>query len=231
MKHIESPYRVLILGSSGALGSAFMEHFTADPRCSFVLGLHRQSSPSLDYLNESSIEDAAHTLASQEPFHLIIHTIGALHREGMMPEKKLDELTGDNLREALAVNTIGPALALKHFSKLLSKTGSSMIFLSAKVASIEKSDFGGWYAHKISKTGMNMLIKTASIEFKRTHPHLALLALYPGMVTSGFSRPFGGDRKGKTPQQSVEEMLKVLSQLSEADTGSFLAYDGSPIPW
>lgn len=60
-----------------------------------------------------------------------------------MPEKKLDDLNVSQLSELMNINAIGPALTIRHFSKLLDPQNSIMVTLSAKVGSIEDNRLGG----------------------------------------------------------------------------------------
>lgn len=48
------------------------------------------------------------------------------------------------------VNTLGPALVLRHFLPLLDPRGA-MAMLSAKVGSIGDNRLGGWYAYRASR--------------------------------------------------------------------------------
>ena len=43
-----SQYQALVLGASGAIGSAFVSHFQNDAACSLVVGLSRQSDLHFD---------------------------------------------------------------------------------------------------------------------------------------------------------------------------------------
>jgi hypothetical protein len=76
-----------------------------------------------------------------------------------------------------------------------------------------------------------MLIKTASIEFTRTKPHTALVALHPGTVNSGLSKPFKGEQIGRPPLDAAQDMLNVLLSLSKEDSGTFISYSGERLPW
>jgi hypothetical protein len=55
-----------------------------------------------------------------------------------------------------------------------------------------------------------------------------------GTTDTDLSKPFQKNVKPEklfTRAFSVSSMLEVLDSLKEEDTGSFLAYDGKPIPW
>ncbi|QWE18296.1 SDR family NAD(P)-dependent oxidoreductase [Polynucleobacter corsicus] len=231
MPLIPIPFRALVIGSSGTIGTAFVELLQADPECTEVFGIHRSSASPIDYQDLSTIEEAAKTFAGEAPFQLIINTIGILHSADWMPEKKLDDLNAQQLQTLLQVNTIGPGLTIKYFSKLLDPAGSVMATLSAKVGSIEDNRLGGWFSYRASKAALNMLIKTASIEFARTKPNTALVALHPGTVNSRLSKPFKGEQIGRPALDAASDMLAVLLSLQKTDSGSFLSYSGEKLPW
>ena len=203
----------------------------ASPDCEHVCGLHRHSAQPMNYQDLATIESAAASLIQEGPFQLIINTIGVLHSERWMPEKKLDDLNAEQLQILMQTNAIGPGLTIKHFSKLLDPAGSVMATLSAKVGSIEDNRLGGWFSYRASKAALNMLIKTASIEFARTKPNTALVALHPGTVNSRLSKPFKGEQIGRPALEAASDMLTVLLSLQKTDSGSFLSYSGEKLPW
>jgi NAD(P)-dependent dehydrogenase (short-subunit alcohol dehydrogenase family) len=226
-----NPFRALVIGSSGTIGSAFMALLAQDPDCSSVIGIHRNSEHPIDYEHPETIEASAKELSSLGPFQLIINTIGVLHSENWMPEKKLDDINPDQLLSLMKTNAIGPALTIRHFSKLLDPQHSVMVNLSAKVGSIEDNRLGGWYSYRASKAALNMLIKTASIELARTKPNTALIALHPGTVKSNLSKPFRGEEIGREPMDAAADMLGVIKGLNNENTGCFFSYSGEKLPW
>jgi NAD(P)-dependent dehydrogenase (short-subunit alcohol dehydrogenase family) len=231
MNLVPNPFRALIIGSSGTIGSAFQELLERHPACQAVYGIHRKSPNPIDYDDLNTIESSAKSLLKEGPFQLIINTIGVLHSDQWMPEKKLDDLNSEQLLKLLQINAVGPGLTIKHFSKLLDPAGSVMASLSAKVGSIEDNRLGGWYSYRASKAALNMLIKTAAIELSRTKPNSALLALHPGTVNSRLSQPFKGQQIGRPPLDAVQDMLDVLLAVKKQDSGSFISYAGERLPW
>jgi len=224
-------YRALVIGASGAIGAALLRQLAADGRCGLALGLHRQSQPAIDFDDEAGIAQAAAALAPQGPFHLIVNAAGVLHSQGRMPEKKLGDLGYAQLEATFRANTFGPALLLRHFSPLLDRRRAVLAVLSAKVGSIGDNRLGGWYSYRASKAALNMLVKTAAIELRRSQPQTVLVALHPGTVASPLSRPFKGEQIGRAPDMAAAEMLQVLDALGPADSGAFVAYDGQRLPW
>lgn len=223
-------YCALVIGASGGIGAAFVQALSLDPDCGLVLGLHRQSTPAIDFDYEASVAEAAQAVAKQGPFHLIIHAAGILHSASFTPEKKLGDLNYAQLEATFRANTFGPALVLRHLSPLLSTERSSMVFLSAKVGSIGDNRLGGWYSYRASKAALNMLVKTASIELRRTKPQTCVLAMHPGTVQSRLSQPFGS-AAARPAEDAVRDMLNVIRTRGPEHSGQFAAYNGEGLPW
>ena len=230
MNSLGEGYRALVIGASGALGAAFCELINEDPRCSVVRELGRNSAPGLDLEKPDSIARAAAELAEEAPYQLILHAAGLLHREDIKPEKSYTSIEADALQAIFQVNTLGPALVLRHFLPLLDPRGA-MAVLSAKVGSIGDNRLGGWYAYRASKAALNMLIKTAGIELARTRPQTRLLTLHPGTVISGLSQPFKGASAARPASLAARELLSLIDRLAPADSGDFFAYNGERLPW
>lgn len=224
-------FRALVIGASGGIGAALVEQLRAQEHCGQVVCLHRQSQPPLDFTNEDSIAQAAEVMKELGPFHLIINATGVLHTADFMPEKKLADLQYAQMQATFLVNTFGPALLLRHFVPLLDKQRAVMAMLSAKVGSIEDNRLGGWYSYRASKAALNMMVKTAAIELKRTHPDAVLFALHPGTVNTALSQPFRGASIGRPVAQAASEMLAVINSMQPAQSGGFYTYAGDMLPW
>ena len=230
MASLDDGYRALVIGASGALGTAFCEWLKQDPRCAGVRELGRNTVPELDLERPATIANAATELAAEAPYQLIIHAAGLLHRDRIKPEKSYSAIEPEALQAVFQVNTLGPALVLRHFLPLLDPQGA-MAMLSAKVGSIGDNRLGGWYAYRASKAALNMLIKTAAIELARTRPHSRLLSLHPGTVVSALSQPFRGATSARPADVAADQLLSLIDQLTPADSGQFFAYDGERLPW
>ncbi|MBE7219847.1 MAG: SDR family oxidoreductase, partial [Caulobacteraceae bacterium] len=159
---------------------------------------------------------------------------GLLHEGARGPERALKALDPAWLARSFALNTIGPALAFKHFAPLLPRQGRSVIgALSARVGSISDNRAGGWYGYRASKAALNMIIRCAAIEIARSRPEALCVGLHPGTVDSGLSQPFqSGVAPGKlfTPAHAAERLLAVVDGLDAAASGRCFAWDGAEIP-
>lgn len=231
MQSFPSGYRALVIGASGGIGAALVAALREDPRCAQVVELGRATQPALDLAEPASIERAAAELAGQGAFQLIVSAAGVLHDESFMPEKRLADLNPAQLLATFQVNTFGPALLLRYFCGLLDRQRGVLAMLSAKVGSIGDNRLGGWYSYRASKAALNMLIKTAAIEVRRSQPNAVLLALHPGTVNSALSQPFRGAEIGRPAAVAAHDLLRVIDSLGPEASGSFHAYDGQPLPW
>ena len=225
-------YRAAVIGASGAIGSALVQALQADPRCAQVHALARSGTPSFDLTDEGSIAAAAVRLREAGALHVVVCATGVLSLGPHSPEKRLADLDPATLAQALAVNTIGPALVLKHFFDLLPlKERSLMAVLSARVGSIGDNRKGGWYAYRASKAALNQLLHTAAIEVARKRPLAVLAALHPGTVQSALSAAIIGDTEATTPPAAAANLLRVLDGLQAEQSGGFFAWDGTAVAW
>ncbi len=224
-------YRALIIGSTGGIGSAFVQWLTADPRCAAVVQLSRQSIPALDLHSPDSITACMKSLDEHDLFHLIIVATGVLHTPTFGPEKKLADISYEKLSTIFTINTFAPAFMLPHLTQRLDPQRGLIAVLSAKVGSITDNRLGGWYSYRASKAALNMVIKTAAIELKRIAPSCVLVALHPGTVNSSLSKPFGGEATGTPAAEATRDMLDVLNSLKPEDSGTFVTYSGERLPW
>ena len=231
MQSFPDGFKAVVIGASGAIGAAMMRHLQADPRCGSVIGLGRETTPSIDFHDEASVGAAAITLASRGPYHLVVNATGVLHTTRFAPEKRLSQLDFTQMAETFQVNAFGPAMVLAKFAPLLDRQRAVLAVISAKVGSIEDNRLGGWYSYRASKAALNMLLKTAAIEVQRTQPNAVLVALHPGTVNSTLSAPFRGAEIGRPAAAAAADLLRVIDGLKSEQTGSFFSYKGEQLPW
>ena len=216
----------LVIGATGGLGAALVAALHGTP----VHALGRSSDPPLDLTDEPSIAAAAVRLLVHAPFSRIVVATGALSIGGTGPEKRLADLDPAVMARAFAINTIGPALLIKHFTALLPREGRSVLaVLSARVGSIGDNRLGGWYSYRASKAGLNQVVRTAAVEVARRRPEAVLLALHPGTVRTKLSAPFTAADQGMAAAEAARRLLLVMDQATES--GVFLDYGGAVVAW
>ncbi|WP_343211915.1 SDR family NAD(P)-dependent oxidoreductase (plasmid) [Aliisedimentitalea scapharcae] len=217
--------RALVVGASGGIGQALAKELVFR---GYRVACLSRSQDGLDIACETNVSEKLGRL--QAKFDLIVVATGVLSSK-RGPEKSLLALSADEMANLFAVNTIGPALVLKHAKRLLPKDRRAVFaVLSARVGSIGDNRLGGWYSYRASKTALNQIIRTASIELKRTHKHLVCAALHPGTVATEFTQNYSR-HKTVPPQQAASNLLNVIDTLTPDNSGQFFDWAGKEIQW
>lgn len=232
----------VVIGASGGIGAALVSALAGSEAYAPVFALSRAGaycpqgvrSQPIDLSDEATIAAAAAKVGEAGPVGMVIVATGILHQASVSPEKTLQALDPAAMASVFAVNTIGPALVAKHFVPLLAPRGRCVFAaLSARVGSIGDNRLGGWYTYRASKSALNQILRTLSIEVARTRPEAIVVGLHPGTVASALSRPFRPDPNAEgvfQPEESAAHLLCVLNGLGADDTGGVFAWDGSKIP-
>jgi NAD(P)-dependent dehydrogenase (short-subunit alcohol dehydrogenase family) len=220
----------LVIGAAGGIGAALTAALSARPDFDRVVGLSRSSEIPIDISDEASIAAAAAQFSGAE-IRLIIIATGLLSGQGISPEKSLRDINGDALARAFLINTIGPALVLKHFLPLLPRTGKSVCAaISARVGSISDNRLGGWYGYRAAKSALNQVMRTASVEIARSRPDAVCVALHPGTVATPLSGPFAKSGLDlQSPNEAATRLLSVIDRLAADSNGQFFDHMGVPI--
>ncbi|XP_019475234.1 uncharacterized protein LOC100540290, partial [Meleagris gallopavo] len=166
-----------------------------------------------------------------------------INNAGIVRANTLDTETLKDMSEVYTTNTIAPLLLSQAFLPMLKKAaqgspGSGMS--CSKAAIINISSIGGsiremylWEAiqavcYRCSKAALNMLTRCQSMGYQE-HGILCV-TFHPGWVQTDMGSE-GGDKPPLTVDASVGGMLKVLSKLSEKDSGTFLDWEGNVVAW
>ena len=224
----------LVIGASGGIGAALFEALNAGGVHAPVIAASRRGVPGVDLLDEASVARLASAVAETAvPLRLVIMATGALDREGCLAEKSLKQLSADAMLRSFALNSVGPALVLKHLLPLIPGEGRCVVAaLSARVGSIGDNRLGGWYSYRASKAALNQLIHTAAIEVRRRSSGAICVALHPGTVDTRLGDGYA--RRGlevQSPALAAARLLSVIDALTPADSGGFFDHHGLSISW
>lgn len=219
--------RALVVGASGGIGAALVAELHG--RGAEVVGLSR-SGDGLDVTVEASV--AAAFGALEPGFDLVVVATGALVLGGVGPEKSLKAVTAEGLAAQFAVNAIAPALVMKHALRLMPRDRvSRLAVLSARVGSIGDNALGGWYGYRAAKAALNQLVRTASVEARRTHPLSVFVSLHPGTVETGLAPALRAGHPSVAPEMAAGNLLRVLEALGPGQSGGFYDWKGEVVPW
>ena len=249
----------LVVGASGGIGKALV-HLLASADASEgenrdkVIALSRNGYKdatwpdnvtvvSLPEHNERGIAAFVNDLRTKSiRVKLAIIATGVLHNDrlGLRPEKRLEDISEEALATYFAVNSTMPALWMKYLVSVMVKESPSIVCISARVGSISDNKLGGWYGYRASKAALNMLVKTAAVEYTRRLKEPLLMCYHPGTVDTGLSAPFQKNVKAKklfTPEFTANQLLTHLSKLSESrhlngnESCHFIDWDGKVVTW
>jgi NAD(P)-dependent dehydrogenase (short-subunit alcohol dehydrogenase family) len=223
----------VVIGASGGIGAAVAAALEASTTFDVVhrFGRSLPGDGRLDLEDEASIAAAAGRVGTG--LGLVFVATGVLHN-GQEPERTYKAMTAEHLLRDYRINTVGPALVMKHFAPLMPRDRRAVFAtLSARVGSIGDNRLGGWHSYRASKAALNMLLRNLAVELGRSHPQAVVAGLHPGTVDTALSTPFQkGVAEGKlfTPTYSAERLLAVLEGLTPADSGGVFAWDGARVP-
>ena len=169
-------------------------------------------------------ENAAVTLANfikDRPIDILISNAGV-----GSSNQHFQAVSSTRWLEVLKVNLIAPLLITQAIIKNVKISSAKKIyFLSSQLGSIEDNKSGGMYIYRSSKTGLNQVAKSLSIDLKAYG--ITVVALHPGWVKTDM----GGPNAPVSIDESVEGMIRVIDTTDIKDTGKFLNYDGKELPW
>ena len=231
---------ILIAGSSGAIGKEFTRFYSDDPNVEKIITLSRKinnfahkkiQSIEIDYSKEETFKNLE-KIVDLESISTIIIATGILHTDQIKPEKSINSIDFESLKDVFQVNVFGPILLVKKLLPLIKKSqGVKIVFLTARVGSISDNEIGGWYSYRSSKSALNMMISNLSIELQRANKEHIVIGIHPGTVKSNLSEPFLRHVKHNifSPRESVELMSQVISNISQKDSGKCFDFLGKVV--
>lgn len=176
---------------------------------------------SLDLTRDESIEALKRALADQ-PIDLLINNAGVYGPKSL----QLGNVDRETWLEVLNVNTVAPLLLVQALlPNVLAGQLKKIAILSSKVGSISDNGSGAGYMYRSSKTAVNQVVKSLSIDL--ASQQVTVLALHPGWVKTRM----GGPNALIDCEESVRGLRNVIESATLAQSGSFTAFDGQNIDW
>ena len=227
---------VLITGANRGLGLGFVKSFleknvnvictTRNISGSKELLEYKKKHPDnleileLDLVKENS-ENTLSDLLSDKPIDILINNAGVGNSN-----QHFGSVSSKAWVEVLKVNLIAPLMITQSIIENVKKSSAKKIyFLSSQLGSIKENTSGGMYIYRSSKTSLNQVVKSLSVDLK-AHG-ITVVSLHPGWVKTDM----GGPNAPVSIEESIEGMMKVIKATDIRDTGRFLNYDGRELPW
>jgi NAD(P)-dependent dehydrogenase (short-subunit alcohol dehydrogenase family) len=227
-------YQVLITGANRGIGLEFTQQYAQDgwnvlaccrePQHASALQALATAQTNirilhLDVADFSQIDALALQLKDEKIDVLI-------NNAGVFPDSSLSDADTENWLQAFKINSIAPMKMATAFTPHIAKSElKKLATLSSKMGSMADNTSGGSYIYRSTKTAVNMVMKSLSIDLKPAE--IAVVTLHPGWVQTDM----GGSNALINTQTSVAGLRKVIENLTLSNTGRFIAYDGKEIAW
>ena len=228
------PHQVLITGANRGLGLEFTQQYAADDWNVLACCRHPQSALDLQALAKVNpnitiqpLDVADFAQIDALALQLKDERIDVLiNNAGVYPASSFGDTNYEAWAEGFKVNSMAPLKMAEAFVQHLTRSQLKKIAtLSSKMGSLDDNTSGESYSYRSSKTAVNMVIKSLSIDLK---PYgISVVTLHPGWVQTDM----GGSNALISAHTSVSGLRKVIESLSLESTGKFIAYDGKAIPW
>ncbi|MDH5546938.1 MAG: SDR family oxidoreductase [Gammaproteobacteria bacterium] len=174
----------------------------------------------LDMNNFEQIQALAKTI--EEPIDILVNNAG---RYGSM-QQRFNDVDVDDWIKTFRVNTIAPYQMVEAFIEHLERGERKLIAtLTSKMGSIDDNGSGSCYIYRSSKTALNAVVKSLSIDLKSRG--ITCTLHHPGWVKT----EMGGPNAEISTAESVAKMFAIMDRVTIKNSGRFFDIDGSVIPW
>ncbi|MCP4878040.1 MAG: SDR family oxidoreductase [Gammaproteobacteria bacterium] len=227
---------ILITGANRGIGLELTEQFAQDgwqvlaccrnPGGATQLQALAERDPSteihaLDVTNYTQMTSLADQLGNR-PIDILLSNAGIYGSKGV----GFGEVDAEEWRQVLEVNTIAPLMLVQAFVEQVASSQQKLVaVISSKVGSIADNSSGGSYVYRSSKTAVNQVVKSLSIDLASRD--IGVISLHPGWVKTDM----GGANAEISTDDSVSGLKNILQSAGLAQSGQFIEFNGNSIPW
>uniref|UniRef100_A0A670YPW9 C-factor n=1 Tax=Pseudonaja textilis TaxID=8673 RepID=A0A670YPW9_PSETE len=227
-----NPRSVLVTGSNRGIGLELVKQLVGkrDPpewifaTCRDPEGPGAKVSPGR---NQLGVNNLALVTGKASGLNLLFNNAG------IVKPSSLESETPENMLEVYNTNVVGPMVFLPLLRKAskesllkgMSCSKAAIINVSSDCGSITNImawDIGQIPNYRCSKTALNMLNRCQSLQYAQDEI-LCVRNFSPHKINTSTT--------GISNLDGVQNILKTLARLSEKETGTFVNWDGKPLPW
>ena len=180
----------------------------------------------LDVTSDASVEELAQALLGR-PIDLLINNAGVIGPEAAHQSSENMDFPG--FLATLDANVLGPLRVTQAvLPNLRASKDAKVAVISSRMGQFDSGNFGGasgFVAYRASKAAASKVFQCLAADLAPEGISVAIL--HPGWVRTEMGGP-GADIE---VSESVAGIRNLLTNLHVADTGRFMAYDGTVLAW
>ena len=227
---------ILITGANRGIGLELARQFAEDGWMVLACCRNPADAGQLQALGERGLAIELHALdvtdyqqmtaladqLANRPIDILLSNAGIYGSKGV----GFGGVDAQEWRQVLEVNTIAPLMLVQAFVEQVAASQQKLVaVISSKVGSIADNSSGGSYVYRSSKTAVNQVVKSLSIDL--SDRGISVISLHPGWVQT----EMGGPNAEISTAQSVSGLKSILQTAGPAQNGQFIEFNGDSIPW
>jgi len=237
---------VLVTGAARGLGLELVRQYAADgwtvlacvrapARASELATLAegaggRVELHTVDLENHATVDALAARLVHR-PIDVLLNSAGTMGQGSFAQEGlafgRFGTADFDDWGHVFRVNVMGPMKMAEAFIEhVAASEQKKIVALTSVIGSIARNTIGSLYAYRASKAALNAVMRSMSIDLRKSHGIIAT-PIHPGWVRTDM----GGPRADLDAVASVTGIRAVIAGLDAERAGRFWMYDGSELPW
>lgn len=237
---------VLITGAGRGLGLELVKQYGADgwrvlacartPQTSTELQalLHafggQVSAHALDVTDHGAVDALAKSTAGT-PIDVLLNCAGTMGAGSFAAQGlnfgRFGSSDYADWLQVFQLNVLAPMKMAEAFVEhVAASEQKKIVTLTSILGSMAKNSTGGLYAYRASKAAVNAIMRSMSVDLRKSHGIIAA-PLHPGWVRT----EMGGPRADIDAVTSVRGMRSVIAALNPEGAGRYWMYNGEELPW
>jgi len=229
---------ILITGSNRGIGLELVRQYAGDGWRVYATCRHPAEAHELQYLAARNSDVSVHRLDITSPEEIravkwalegssidVLFNNAGIYLEDDYLSPEPGAIRYDDWLRTFEVNTLG---AVRITEALLNNVAASqkrvVAVMTSHMGSIADITEEGSYYYRSSKAALTATMRGMALALRPRG--IGILLLHPG----GVSTRMGPDG-GVLPETSVRGLRQRIAEFSTGDTGTFVKYDGTPMPW
>jgi NAD(P)-dependent dehydrogenase (short-subunit alcohol dehydrogenase family) len=178
----------------------------------------------LDVTDPASV--AAFGRAIDGGVDLVINNAGYYGGKGQSLRQMATDFAFDDIVRTFDINAVGALrVSIAMLPHLRRGSAKKLVHITSGMGSIEDNTSGGFYAYRMSKTALNMLSKSLSVDLR--NEGIISVVINPGWVQTDM----GGSSAPTPVVDSARAILERIDEVTLDHTGEFINWKGNRYPW